>query len=174
IRINIIHQGVGAVTESDVMLAKADNAIIINFNGTIESGAESMGQQEGVEIRTYNIIYKLIDDVKLAMEGMLEPEYEEVLVGKAEVRNLFKFSKVGTIAGCFVTEGKLTRGFKMHILRDKKEIYNGKLESLKRFKEDVKIVEQNFECGIAIVGYDNFKVGDIIEVFETREKARKK
>jgi translation initiation factor IF-2 len=174
IRINIIHQGVGAVTESDIMLAKASNAIIINFNGAIESGVESMGQQEGVEIRTYNIIYKLIDDVKLAMEGMLEPEYEEVLVGKAEVRNLFKFSKVGTIAGCFVTEGKLTRGFKMHILRDKKEIYNGKLESLKRFKEDVKTVEQNFECGIAIVGYDDFKVGDIIEVFETREKARKK
>ena len=131
-------------------------------------------EQEGVEVRRYDIIYKLVDDVKLAMEGMLEPEYEEVAMGHAEVRNLFKFSKVGVIAGCFVTDGKLVRGAKMRIFRDNEKIYEGKLESLKRLKDDVRSVEQNYECGVAISGYTNFEVGDRIEAFEIREKARKK
>ena len=116
----------------------------------------------------------MIDDIKLAMEGMLEPEYEEAVVGHAEVRALFKYSKVGVIAGCFVKDGKLVRGTKIRIFRGKEKIYEGKLESLKRFKEDVKSVEQNYECGVSISGYANFEVGDEIEAFEIREKARKK
>jgi translation initiation factor IF-2 len=174
IRINIIHHGVGSITESDVMLAKASDTVVIGFNVGCAGNAEALGVDEGIEIRRYNIIYKLIDDVKLAMEGMLEPEYEEVVAGHAEVRALFKYSKVGIIAGCFVTDGKLVRGVNIRIFRGKDKIYEGKLESLKRFKEDVKAVEQNYECGVSISGYTNFKVGDIIEAFEIREKARSK
>jgi translation initiation factor IF-2 len=140
----------------------------------MEAAAGTRAAAEGVEVRQYNIIYKLIDDVKLAMEGMLEPVYEEVVTGHAEVRNLFSFSKVGTIAGCFVTDGKLTRGTGLRLFRDKQKIYEGKLESLKRFKEDIRSVEQNYECGVAIPGYTDFKVGDIIENFEVREKPRAK
>lgn len=172
--INIIHSAVGPVTESDIMLAEASDAVIISFNVGFEGNAEVVSAQEGVEVRRYNIIYKLVDDVKLAMEGMLEPVYEEVVVGHAEVRNLFKYSKVGIIAGCFVKDGKMVRGTKMRIKRDGEKIYEGKLESLKRFKEDVKAVEANYECGVAIQGYTDFKVGDEIESFEIREKARKK
>ncbi|OGC35190.1 translation initiation factor IF-2 [candidate division WOR-1 bacterium RIFOXYB2_FULL_48_7] len=172
IGVHIIHSGVGMINESDIMLAKASTAIIVGFNVSFEGGAENYSQTEGVEVRKYNIIYKLIDDVKLAMEGLLEPVYEEVIVGHAEVRNLFRFSKVGAIAGCFVTDGKMQRGVGMRIFRDKAKIYEGKLESLKRFKEDVKAVESNYECGIAIQGYEDFKVGDIIEAFEVREKSR--
>jgi len=174
IRLNIIHRAVGPVTESDVMLAMASNAIIIGFNVGYEGGAEALADKEGIEIRRYDIIYKLIDDVKLAMEGLLEPEYQEVILGHAEVRNLFKFSKVGVIAGSFVKDGKLVRGSKIRIFRDNKVVYEGKLESLKRFKEDVRSVEQNFECGIAITGYTNFIVGDLVEAFEIREKPRLK
>jgi len=172
IRVNIIHTGVGSVNESDIMLAKASNAIIICFNVGTSGNAETLAAEEGIEVRAYNIIYKLIDDVKLAMEGMLEPVYEEVIVGHAEVRQLFHFSKVGVIAGCFVTDGKMTRSNRIRIFRDRQKIYDGKLESLKRFKEDVKMVEQNFECGISITGYADFQMGDIIEAYEMREKGR--
>ncbi|MBU1027055.1 MAG: translation initiation factor IF-2, partial [Candidatus Margulisbacteria bacterium] len=174
IKINIIHSAVGPVTGSDVMLAEASSAVILAFNVGFEGNAENVSKEDGVEVRRYNIIYKLIDDVKLAMEGMLEPVYEEVVLGHAEVRNLFKFSKVGVIAGCFVKDGKMQRGVMMRQFRDKEKIYEGKLETLKRFKDDVKSVEQNFECGISIQGYTNFKEGDIIEAYEVREKARKK
>ncbi|MDD4179168.1 MAG: translation initiation factor IF-2 [Candidatus Margulisbacteria bacterium] len=173
IGVHIIHSGVGSINESDVMLAMASKAIIVGFNANFDGSAQNLSSAEGVEVRQYNIIYKLIDDVKLAMEGLLEPEYEEVVVGHAEVRNLFSFSKIGTIAGCFVTDGKMIRGLQMRIFRDKAKVYEGKMESLKRFKEDVKTVESNFECGINIPGYTDFKVGDIIEVFEVREKSRK-
>ncbi|OGC10585.1 translation initiation factor IF-2 [candidate division WOR-1 bacterium RIFCSPHIGHO2_02_FULL_53_26] len=174
IGVHIIHNGVGGINESDVMLAKASDAILIGFNVGLEGSAENQSSVEGVEVRRYDIIYKLIDDVKLAMEGMLEPVYEEVVTGHAEVRQLYSFSKVGTIAGCFVTDGKMVRGSGLRIFRDKQKIYEGKLESLKRFKEDVKSVETNFECGIAVPGYNDFKAGDIIETFETREKPRGK
>jgi translation initiation factor IF-2 len=174
IGVHIIHQGVGAITESDVMLARASNAILIGFNVSLEGNAEARAAEEGVEVRTYNIIYKLIDDVKLAMEGLLEPEYEEVVTGHAEVRQVYSFSKVGKIAGSFVTDGKMVRGSRMRIFRSQEKIHEGKLESLKRFKDDVKTVEQNFECGIAVPGYTNFQVGDIIETFEIREKPRGK
>jgi len=172
--VHIIHNAAGSINESDVMLAKASNAILIGFNVGLEGRAETLGADEGVEIRKYDIIYKLIDDVKLAMEGMLEPEYEEVVIGHAEVRQLFSFSKVGVIAGCFVTDGKMVRGAGLRIFRGKEKVYEGKLESLKRFKEDVKSVELNYECGIALTGYTNFEVGDMIEAFEVREKPRKK
>ena len=174
IHINLIHSGVGMINESDVMLARASNAIVVGFRVGASVKAEGLAQDEGIEVRHYEIIYKLIDDVKLAMEGLLEPEYEEVSLGHAEVRNLFKFSKVGVIAGSFVTDGKLVRGVKMRIFRDDEKIYEGKLESLKRFKDDVKSVESNFECGIALQGYSNFKQGDIVEAFEIREKKRQK
>ncbi len=174
VKVNIIHKAAGTVTESDIMLAEASDAVIVSFNVGLEGNAEAVSQQEGVEVRRYNIIYKLVDDVKLAMEGMLEPEYEEAVLGHAEVRNLFKFSKVGVIAGCFVTDGKLVRGSRIRIFRNDRKIYEGKLESLKRFKEDVKSVEQNYECGVAIQGYTDFQVGDRIETFEVREKLRKK
>ncbi len=174
IKVNIIHAAVGQVNESDIMLARASSAIATGFNVGLEGNAEAVAQQEGVEVKKYNIIYKLIDDIKLAMEGMLAPEFEEVVLGHAEVRQLFKFSKVGAIAGSFVTDGLLKRGTNLRIIRDKKQIYEGKLPSLKRFKDDVKQVEQSFECGIAIPGYNDFKVGDIVECFEIREKARKK
>lgn len=170
IRINIIHQAVGTITESDIMLARASKAIIIGFHVGFEGNAEAVAQKEGVEVRRYNIIYQLVDDVKLAMEGMLEPEYEEVVTGHAEVRTIFKSSKVGVIAGCFVKDGKITRGSKIRIFRGKDKIYEGKLDSLKRFKEDVRSVEQNFECGIVIQGYGDFQEGDEIEAYEVREK----
>jgi translation initiation factor IF-2 len=174
IGVHIIHNGVGFINESDVMLAQASDAILIGFNVGLEGSSEKLGSDAGVEVRQYNIIYKLIDDVKLAMEGLLEPEYEEVITGHAEVRALYSFSKVGSIAGCFVTDGKMSRGSGLRVFRDKEKIYEGKLESLKRFKEDVKSVETNFECGIAIPGYNDFKAGDIIETFEVREKPRGK
>jgi translation initiation factor IF-2 len=174
VSLNIIHMAVGTITESDITLAMASDAIIVGFNVTLEENSEALSQKEGVEIRSYNIIYKLIDDVRLAMEGLLEPEYEEVVIGHAEVRNLFKFSKVGVIAGSFVKDGKLTRGCKIRIFRNKEKIYDGKLESLKRFKDDVKSVEQGYECGIAIQNYTNFKAGDEIEAYEMREKPRQK
>lgn len=174
IKLNIIHEAVGPVTESDIMLAKASDAIAVGFNVGFEGNAENVAAREGVEVRKYDIIYKLIDDVKLAMEGMLEPEYEEVVIGHAEVRNLFKFSKVGVIAGCFVKDGKLVRGAKFRLYRGPEKVHEGRLESLKRFKDDVKVVEQNYECGVAIPGFTDFKEGDEIEAFEVREKARKR
>ena len=172
IRINIIHEAVGPITESDIMLARASGAIVIGFNVGFEGNAEAVSLREGIGVRRYNIIYKLIDDIKLAMEGMLKPEYEEVVIGHAEVRTLFKFSKVGIIAGSFVKDGKMLRGAGMRIIRDEEKIYEGKIDSLKRFKNDVKMVEQSFECGVAIPGYTNFRVGDVIEAFEIREKPR--
>ncbi|MFA4843391.1 MAG: translation initiation factor IF-2 [Candidatus Margulisiibacteriota bacterium] len=174
ISVHVIHDGVGLINESDVMLAKASSAILVGFNAGTEGSAESLAKDEGVEVRQYNIIYNLIDDVKLAMEGLLEPEYEEIITGHAEVRQLFSFSKVGSIAGCFVTDGKMTRGTGLRIFRGKEKIYEGKLETLKRFKDDAKSVEQNFECGISIPGYNDFKSGDIIENFEVREKPRQR
>ncbi|NQT28963.1 MAG: translation initiation factor IF-2 [Candidatus Saganbacteria bacterium] len=174
IHVDIIHRAVGTVTESDIMLARASDAIVVGLHVGVEGNAYEVSVAERVEVRKYNIIYKLIDDVKLAMEGMLEPEYHEVTLGHAEVRNLFKFSKVGIIAGCFVKDGKLARGKKMRIFREGEKTYEGKLESLKRFKDDVKVVEQNYECGVAISGYINFKVGDEIECFDIVEKARKR
>lgn len=172
-RVNIIHGAVGNISESDVLLAEASSAVLIGFNVDIDPRAREIAEKEDISIKTYSIIYKLLDDVKLAMEGSLTPEYEEVVIGTAEVRQTFKFSKIGVIAGSFVKSGKLLRGAGLRIMRDGEKVYEGKLESLKRFKEDVKEALEGYECGVAIVGYEDFKPGDILECFETREKSRK-
>ncbi|MEA3493423.1 MAG: translation initiation factor IF-2 [Candidatus Margulisiibacteriota bacterium] len=174
IHINIIHHAVGPITESDIMLARASSAIVIGFHVGFEGSAEAVAQKEGIEVRRYNIIYKLIEDVKLAMEGLLEPEYEEVVVGHAEVRSIFKSSKVGVIAGSFVKDGKLVRGGMVRISRGADQVFEGKLESLKRFKDDVKSVDQSFECGVVIPSFPGFRKGDSIEAYEIREKRRGK
>lgn len=174
IKINIIHSIVGDISEGDIMLAKASSAIVIGFNVGYQGNAKELAEKEGIDSRVYDIIYRINDDLKLAMEGMLETEYEEMKVGQAVVKSTFKYSKLGVIAGCFVEDGKMIRNANMKVIRDGKIIYTGKLESLKRFKEDAKEVEKGFECGIAIKGHSDFKEGDIIEVFELRAKPRKK
>ena len=173
LHIHIIHSGVGNINESDVLLAEASGTILLGFHVEIDARAREIAETEEVKIRLYDIIYKLIDDVKLALTGMLEPEYEEVTVGSAEVRQTFKYSKLGVIAGCFVTSGKFVRGVGLRIFREGNKVYEGKVESLKRFKEDVKEVAEGYECGIAIPGYEDFKVGDQLNCFEMREKKRK-
>jgi len=174
IRVHDLHKAVGAINESDIMLAKASNSIVIGFHLGFEGQTQTLAEKEGVEVRLYNIIYKVTEDIKLAMEGLLEPEYEEVVIGHAEVRSIFKSSKVGVIAGCFVKDGKLARGAKLKLLRGNEIVHEGKLESLKRFKDDVKEVETNFECGVSIASFGNFKEGDIVEASQMREKPRKR
>ena len=173
-KVRIIHGGAGNINESDVMLAEASQAIVIGFHVSYEGESKAVAEREGVDVKIYDVIYNVVDDVKLALEGMLEPEYEEVVVGNAEVRAVYKYSKIGTIAGCFVNHGRFTRGGMIRIKRNGEKVHEGRLESLKRFKEDVKSVEKGYECGIALMGYQNFRVGDQIETFEVRKKPRKK
>jgi translation initiation factor IF-2 len=173
VAVRVIHGGVGAITESDVMLATASNAIIIGFNVRPVPGAELMGQKENVDIRSYTIIYKAIEDVQAAMTGMLDPEYRDEDTGKAEVRELFKLSGVGTIAGCYVTTGKIFRGSKVRIVRDGIIIHEGQLNALRRFKDDVKEVNTGYECGMTFVNYSDLKEGDIVEGYVTKEIERK-
>ena len=173
VAVRVIHGGVGAVTESDVTLATASNAIIIGFNVRPVPSAEVLAKKEGVDVRTYTIIYKAIEDVQAAMTGMLDPEYVDEDTGKAEVRETFKLSGVGTIAGCYVTSGKVFRGSKVRIVRDGFIIHEGQLAALKRFKDDVKEVNQGYECGMSFVNYNDVKEGDIIEAYITKEVERK-
>ena len=172
VRVNIIRTGIGAVSESDVMLASASEAIIIGFNVRPTTKAKTLAQQEKVEIRFYDVIYKVIEDVKKAMAGLLEPEYEERIMGVAEVRATFKVPKVGVVAGCYVKEGKIERGAKVRLLRDNVVIYTGKIASLKRFKEDVKEVVAGYECGVGLENFHDIKVGDLLEAFEVVEIKR--
>jgi len=165
VKVNIIHGGVGAITETDVMFASASNAIIIGFNVRPDVNARKAAESEKVDIRLYRVIYDAIEDVKAAMSGLLEPEYKEVTTGRAEVRQIFKASKVGTIAGCYVLEGKIERDTKVRLVRDGIVVYEGKLDSLKRFKDDVKEVVQGYECGLTLEKYNEIKEGDIIEAF---------
>ena len=173
VAVRVIHGGVGAVTESDVTLATASNAIIIGFNVRPVPSAEVLAKKEGVDVRTYTIIYKAIEDVQAAMTGMLDPEYVDEDTGKAEVRETFKLSGVGTIAGCYVTSGKVFRGSKVRIVRDGFIIHEGQLAALRRFKDDVKEVNQGYECGMSFVNYNDVKEGDIIEAYITKEVERK-
>ncbi|WP_020615241.1 translation initiation factor IF-2 [Paenibacillus daejeonensis] len=172
VRVKIIHSGVGAITESDIILATASNAIVIGFNVRPEPQAKIAADQEKVDIRLHRIIYNVIDEIEQAMKGMLDPIYKEAVIGHAEVRNLFKVSKVGTIAGCMVTSGKMARNAEARVVRGGIVIYEGKLESLKRFKDDAKEVAQGYECGITLDGYNDLKEGDVIEAFimETVER----
>ena len=172
VQIKVIHGGVGAITESDVLLASASNAIIIGFNVRPVSGAEQVAEKESVDIRTYTIIYKAIEDMKAAMSGMLDPEYVDEDTGKAELREIYKISGVGTVAGAYVTTGKIFRNCKIRIVRDGIIIHEGELAALKRFKDDVKEVNQGFECGLSFVNYNDIKVGDVVEAYITKEVER--
>lgn len=169
IQVNIIHKGVGAITESDVLLASASDAIIIGFNVRPMATAKAIAEKEEIDIRNYSIIYDAIDDVKDAMEGMLSPELKEEITGAAEIRELFKISKVGTIAGCMVTEGKIFRNSRIRIIREGVVIHTGELTALKRFKDDVKEVSKGYDCGIQIKNYNDIKELDIIEAFQEVE-----
>jgi translation initiation factor IF-2 len=172
VRVKIIHAGVGAITESDIILATASNAIVIGFNVRPDANAKRVAESEKVDIRLHRIIYKVMEEIEAAMKGMLEPEYEEKVIGQAEVRQTFKVSKVGTIAGCYVTDGKVTRDSKVRLIRQGVVIYEGEVDSLKRFKDDVKEVMQGYECGLTIKNFNDIKEGDIIEAYIMQEVER--
>jgi len=165
IQVNIIHKGVGAITESDVLLASASDAIIIGFNVRPAGNAKQLADREEIDIRTYSIIYAAIDDLKDAMEGMLSPEMREEITGTAEIRETFKISKVGTIAGCMVVDGKIIRQSKIRLIREGVVVYTGELATLKRFKDDVKEVSKGYDCGIQVKNYNDIEIGDQIESF---------
>lgn len=172
IHVNVVYKAVGAITESDVLLASASDAIIVGFQVRPSGNARKIAEKENIEIRLYSIIYQAIEEIRAAMEGLLEPKVEEKVVCNIEIRNVFKVSKVGTVAGCFVTDGRVTRNTKVHIIRDGIVIYTGELSSLKRFKDDVKEVAAGYECGITIKNYNDIKEGDILEGFEQVEVKR--
>jgi len=168
VKVSIIHAGVGAISESDIMLAKASGAIIIGFNTRPNPAARKLLEEEKVDVRTYGVIYDAVEDVKKALEGMLEPEKVEETIGQAEVRATFKIKKIGTVAGAYVIDGKLVRGAKARLIRDGVVIYDGEIEGLKRFKEDVKEVAKGYECGVKLKDFNDIKVGDIIECYEIK------
>ncbi|WP_409305464.1 translation initiation factor IF-2 [Peribacillus sp. SCS-155] len=171
--IKIIHAGVGAITESDIILATASNAIVIGFNVRPDANAKRAAESENVDIRLHRIIYKVIEEIEAAMKGMLDPEFQEKVIGQAEVRTTFKVSKVGTIAGSYVTDGKITRDSGVRLIRQGVVIFEGEIDALKRFKDDVKEVAQNYECGITIKNFNDVKEGDIIEAYVMEEIERK-
>jgi translation initiation factor IF-2 len=173
ITLNIVHRGVGGINESDVMLGAASNAIIIGFNVRPEPSAEELAEKEGIDIHIYRIIYEAVEETKKAMEGLLEPESREVPLGRAEVKRTFRIPKVGTVAGCFVTKGKLSRQSIVRLLRDNVIIYEGRMSSLKRFKDDVREVESGFECGVGLENFNDVKENDILEAFSIEKIARK-
>lgn len=172
VKVELIHGGVGAISETDVMLASASNAIIIGFNVRPDSNARKLAEKEGVDIRLYRVIYEAIEEVKSAMAGLLDPDLKEMILGRAEVRATFKVPKAGVIAGCYVLEGKITNNAQVRLIRDGVVIHEGKIESLKRFKDDAKEVAQGFECGIGIERYNDIKEGDIIEAYGFKEVQR--
>lgn len=173
IAVNVIHRGVGQITESDVLLASASDAIILGFQVRPSSKAKQLAEAEDIDIRTYSIIYKAIEEIKAAMEGMLSPEVVEKVIGTVEVRDVFKISKVGAVAGAYVTDGMVDRKSKIRIIRDGVVIHTGELDSLKRFKDDVKEVTRGYECGLQVAGYNDIQVGDYLEVFKEEEVQRK-
>jgi translation initiation factor IF-2 len=172
VKVEIVHRGVGAITDSDVLLAKASGAIIIGFHVRPDSNARASAERERVEIRTYRIIYEAVEEVKAAMEGLLAPEHKEVVLGEAEVRQIFKIAKVGTIAGCFVRSGVIPRTARVRLIRGGVEVYDGTLASLKRFKDDAREVREGFECGMGVENFNDVKVGDLIEAYRVEEVAR--
>ncbi|MBQ3459898.1 MAG: translation initiation factor IF-2 [Solobacterium sp.] len=169
VKVNVIHATAGAITESDIMLANASKAMIIGFNVRPDATIRKKAEEDGVEIRLHNIIYKATEEMELAMKGMLEPVYEEVVIGQAEVRETYKASKIGTIGGCMVTDGKLTNSCGVRLIRDGIVVYTGKLGSLKRFKDDAREVLAGYDCGITIQNYNDIKIGDLIEAFEEQQ-----
>jgi len=171
VRLRVLHAAVGNITESDIMLASASNALVIGFNVRVEPEAQRAAEQEHVEVRTYRIIYDLVEDIKAAMLGLLQPVVEEFPLGKAEVRAVFNLPR-GTVAGCYVTEGKIVRNAEARVWRKKDLLYTGKIVSLRHLKEDVREIAQGYECGLMVEGFSDFQEGDIIECFEKREVSR--
>ena len=169
IQVNVIHKAVGQISESDVMLAAASNAIIVGFQVRPSLPARRLAEQEEIDIRLYSIIYTAIEEIKSAMEGMLSPEIKEEITGSAEVLDTFRITKVGTIAGCIVRDGKISRTSNVRVIRDGIVVYTGVLGSLKRFKDDAKEVVKGFECGLNIENYNDIKIGDMIEAFQNVE-----
>jgi translation initiation factor IF-2 len=166
ININIIHSGVGNITENDILLAEASNAIVIGFGVDIDKKANELKTKTGIDVNTYDIIYDLIEDIEKAIEGMLEPEIKEVLIGKVEVRKIFTVSSMGVVAGSFVKEGKVVRGAKAKLMREEEEVYSGKIDTLRRFESDVKEVKKGYECGITLQNFNDIKEGDMIFVYQ--------
>ncbi|MEY2569830.1 MAG: translation initiation factor, partial [Acidimicrobiaceae bacterium] len=172
VKIGFVHRAVGGITEGDIQLAATSNATIIGFNVRPDRKARDLAEREGVEIRTYEIIYQVLEDIENAMLGLLAPEFEEVVTGDAEVREIFSVPRVGKIAGCYVTSGTITRGSKVRFLREGTIIWKGAVQSLKRFKDDVREVNTGFECGIGLTDFQDLKPGDVIETYEDREIPR--
>ena len=172
VELTFVHRAVGGITENDIRLAATTNATIIGFNVRPDRKARELADAESVEIRTYEIIYKLLEDIEQAMVGMLAPEYEEVVTGEAEVREVFRVPRVGAVAGCYVRSGVITRGSKVRFLRDGTVIWKGEISSLRRFKDDVREVREGFECGIGLSDFQDLKSGDLIETYDEQEIAR--
>ena len=169
VRVKVIHGGVGAISESDVMLAGASNAIIVGFNVRPDPVAKQLAEKDGVDMRLYRIIYDCIEEIEAAIKGMLAPKFREVQLGRAEVREVYKISSVGTIAGCYILEGKVTRNAQIRVVRDGIVLAEDTIDSLRRFKDDVKEVATNFECGIGLEKFNDIKEGDIFEAFVIEE-----
>jgi translation initiation factor IF-2 len=172
VEVQVVHRGVGAITESDILLAKTSGAIIIGFHVRPDNNARAAAEREGVEIKLYRVIYDAVNDVRAALEGLLRPEEREVVLGEAEVRETFKVSRVGTVAGCYVRNGTITRQARARVVRDGKEVYAGAISSLRRFKDDVREVKEGYECGIGIENFNDIKVGDVIECYRKEQVAR--
>ena len=172
VKVAVVFAGVGGINESDIMLAAASKAVVIGFNVRPSAAAKVLAEQEQVDVRTYRVIYKAIEDIEAALVGMLEPEEVEEELGTAEVRKVFHASKVGTIAGCYVQSGKIVRSAKVRLVRDGSIVHEGAIESLKRFAEDAKEVAAGYECGLHLDGFDDVHEGDIVEAYEIKEVAR--
>jgi translation initiation factor IF-2 len=172
VKVNVVHSGVGGITESDVNLALASKAVVIGFNSRADAAARKLLESTGVQVRYYNIIYEAVDEVKAALSGMLSPEKKESVLGLVDVRNVFRISKVGTVAGCFVLDGIVKRSSSVRLIRGGVVLHTGELDSLKRFKDDVKEVKAGFECGLSLKNFNDVEVGDQLEAFEVVEVAR--
>src|SRR5204862_4503370 len=172
VRVNVIHQGVGGITENDIMLASASGATVVGFNVRPNAEARALAEREGVDLRTYRVIYQLTEDIQQALVGMLAPEQVEESLGEAEVRALFRASRLGVIAGCMVTRGVIRRNAQIRVVREGAIVYETTIASLKRFKDDVREVQEGFECGILLDNFNDVKEGDVLEAFETREIER--
>ncbi|MGZ4125909.1 MAG: translation initiation factor IF-2, partial [Actinomycetota bacterium] len=172
VRVNIVRTGVGAITESDISLAMASQAVVVGFNVRPDVAARELAEREGVDVRLYRVIYDAIDDVRSALAGMLSPEQREAELGRAEVRATFRVPRLGVVAGCMVVDGTIVRNSRARVVRDGVVVYDGRIGSLRRFKDDVREVAEGYECGIAIENFQDVKEGDFIEAYEVREVAR--
>jgi translation initiation factor IF-2 len=172
VKVNVVHAGVGGITESDANLAMASRAVIVGFNTRADAAARKLIESAGIDVRYYNVIYEAVEEIKAALTGMLAPERKEQVIGLVEVRQVFRISKVGTVAGCYVLEGMVRRGTQVRVLRDNVVIHTGEVDTLKRFKDDVREVKSGFECGLSLKNFSDIKEGDQFEVFEVLEVAR--